>query len=147
MSEIPNTKVELVSVELIDGKPCVVLLGSGARLYFPAMGLHAVFADMERQVQAYANRNSVKIGDWIHQAMTTPQTLRVASTDGGTVAVILDEGLPKHQTVSLSRDYAQQLAEALAEAVEQLQPPGRSHYCASPSPSKPLHGHLPVRGL
>lgn len=127
MSEIPNTKVELVSVELIDGKPCVVLLGSGARLYFPAMGLHAVFADMERQVQAYANRNSVKIGDWIHQAMTTPQTLRVASTDGGTVAVILDEGLPKHQTVSLSRDYAQQLAEALAEAVEQLQPPGRSH--------------------
>jgi hypothetical protein len=96
----------------IEGKTAVVLVGDqGAEIGFPAVGLSAVFENAKRLAMAYDSQHNRASDEWKFVLYNHP----LGTTDDGKVALMIDQGRPSEQTLTLSPDHAAELGKQLVE--------------------------------
>ena len=100
----------------IEGKTAVVLVGDqGAEIGFPAVGLSAVFENAKRLAMAYDSQHNRSSEEWKFVLYQHPSSWNLGTTDDGKVALMIDQGRPSEQTLTLSPDHAAELGKRLAE--------------------------------
>ena len=100
----------------IEGKTAVVLVGDqGVEIGFPAVGLSAFFENAKRLAMAYDSQHNRASEEWNFALYNHPSSWNLGTTDDGKVALMIDQGRPSEQTLTLSPDHAAELGKQLVE--------------------------------
>jgi len=99
----------------IEGKTAVVFVGDeGAEICFPAVGLNAVFENAKRLAMAYDSQHNRVSEEWKFALYAHPSSWNVGITDDGKVALMIDQGRPTEQTLTLSAELGKRLVDLAA---------------------------------
>ena len=99
----------------IEGKTAVVFVGDeGAEICFPAVGLNAVFENAKRLAMAYDSQHNRVSEEWKFALHAHPSSWNVGITDDGKVALMIDQGRPTEQTLTLSAELGKRLVDLAA---------------------------------
>ena len=100
----------------IEGKTAVVFVGDeGAEICFPAVGLNAVFENAKRLAMAYDSQHNRVSEEWKFVLYAHPSSWNVGTTEDGKIALMIDQGRPTEQTLTLSWDHAAELGKRLVD--------------------------------
>lgn len=122
-------RLSSVSAEVAFDQECIVLVGErGAKIALPVENFEIVSAAALQRANRLKNREAAPIAGLLHLYFRRVQTLRaepVLTTEGQTIALLLDHGLPTQQSLSLDLQTARDLIPLLQEAIDQALPPQR----------------------
>ena len=100
----------------IEGKTAVVFVGDeGAEICFLAVGLNAVFENAKRLAMAYDSQHNRLSEEWKFALYAHPSSWNVGTTEDGKIALMIDQGRPTEQTLTLSWDHAAELGKRLVD--------------------------------
>jgi hypothetical protein len=100
----------------IEGKTAVVFVGDeGVEICFPAAGLNAVFENAKRLAMAYDSQHNRVSEEWKFGLCAHPSSWNVGTTEDGKIALMIDQGRPTEQTLTLSWDHAAELGKRLVD--------------------------------
>ena len=97
-----------------EGRTTVVFVGEqGAEVSFPAVGLGDVFKNAKRLAMAHDSQHNRASEEW--KVNAHPSSWSLGTTDDGKIALMIDQGRPSEQTLTLSSDHAAELGKQMVD--------------------------------
>src|SRR5215211_7810155 len=109
-------KVQRTYATETEGRTVVVFVGEqGAEVSFPAAGLSAVFEKAKREAMAYDSQHNRASEEWKYVVSAHPSSWSLGTADDGKIALMIDQGRPTEQTLTLSPDHAAELGKQMVD--------------------------------